>query len=188
VRVRYELDGAALRIACRATTDAPTVVSLASHAYWNLDDGGASAIRDHALWIARRSTRRSTRTGSRPVASRRSPAPFDFTTEPDRRAHRALIAERSSTTTTSLASAATSRSRRASAQRGRRAISLHHAAGLQLYGGNCFDGTQRLLQCHAALRRRRAQASTFERPQRRASRRRGCCPAALRHHRVRLRA
>jgi aldose 1-epimerase len=49
--VIYRLDDAALRIGFRATSDAPTVVSLASHAYWNLDDGGATPILDHTLAI-----------------------------------------------------------------------------------------------------------------------------------------
>jgi aldose 1-epimerase len=36
----------------RAQTDAPTVVSLASHAYWNLRDGGAGDVLGHELEIA----------------------------------------------------------------------------------------------------------------------------------------
>jgi aldose 1-epimerase len=44
--------GGELRIEMRARTDAPTVVSLASHAYFNLRDGGAGDVLDHELEIA----------------------------------------------------------------------------------------------------------------------------------------
>lgn len=47
---RYSLDAGGLRIALGARTDAPTLVSLAAHAYFNLDGGGS--ILDHRLKIA----------------------------------------------------------------------------------------------------------------------------------------
>jgi aldose 1-epimerase len=50
--VRYALDDDALRIDLRARSDRATVVSLASHAYWNLRDGGATPVLDHELEIA----------------------------------------------------------------------------------------------------------------------------------------
>src|SRR5690606_21966561 len=46
----YELDGPVLRITYRCTTDAPTVVNLTNHGYWNLDGGGT--IEDHVLCVA----------------------------------------------------------------------------------------------------------------------------------------
>ncbi len=46
----YELDGDRLRITYRATTDAPTVVNLTNHGYWNLD--GSDTIEDHWLQLA----------------------------------------------------------------------------------------------------------------------------------------
>ena len=52
VRVTYALRASALRIEYRATSDAPTVVSLTNHAYWNLADGGARPVLDHELEIA----------------------------------------------------------------------------------------------------------------------------------------
>ena len=41
----------ALRIGFEARSGAPTVVNLTHHAYWNLRDGGASAILDHELFV-----------------------------------------------------------------------------------------------------------------------------------------
>jgi aldose 1-epimerase len=49
VEVTYRLDSR-LRITYRATTDAPTVVNLTNHTYWNLAGGGT--VYDHALSIA----------------------------------------------------------------------------------------------------------------------------------------
>ena len=34
-----------------ATTDAPTILNLTNHAYWNLADGGACSVEDHLLEI-----------------------------------------------------------------------------------------------------------------------------------------
>ncbi len=50
--VTYALaDDDALRIDLRARSDRATIVNLASHAYWNLRDGGASPVLDHSLWL-----------------------------------------------------------------------------------------------------------------------------------------
>jgi aldose 1-epimerase len=40
--VTYAVDGAELRIEHTATTDAPTVVNMTNHAYWNLAGGGSA--------------------------------------------------------------------------------------------------------------------------------------------------
>ena len=43
----YVLDEAGLSVSYAATADAPTVVNLTNHAYWNLD--GAGTVEDHVL-------------------------------------------------------------------------------------------------------------------------------------------
>ncbi|MFK4064425.1 aldose epimerase family protein [Streptomyces sp. NPDC029674] len=53
VSATYTLDGAgALRIAYEATTDAPTVVNLTNHTYWNLAGVGTGSALGHELRIA----------------------------------------------------------------------------------------------------------------------------------------
>ena len=47
--VRFEIDGEAVRVLLQATSDAPTVVCLTSHAYFNLD--GADTIEQHLLRV-----------------------------------------------------------------------------------------------------------------------------------------
>jgi galactose mutarotase-like enzyme len=50
-RVRYRVDGDVVRVAMQATTDAPTVVNLTNHAYFNLDGEGSGTIDDHELLV-----------------------------------------------------------------------------------------------------------------------------------------
>ncbi|NDZ78189.1 galactose mutarotase [Streptomyces sp. SID10853] len=53
VSVTYSLaESGALRIAYEATTDAPTVVSLTNHSYWNLAGAGSGSAAGHELRIA----------------------------------------------------------------------------------------------------------------------------------------
>jgi aldose 1-epimerase len=52
VTVVYTLtDDDALQIAYTATTDAPTVINLTNHSYWNLCGEGEGDITDHILWV-----------------------------------------------------------------------------------------------------------------------------------------
>jgi aldose 1-epimerase len=140
-RVIYRLDDATLRLECRATSDAPTFVSLASHAYWNLDDGGATPILDHQLTIAA--------SHITPVDAALIPlgtleavegTPFDFRTprpigermpQPGGYDHNfALDGARPAL--------------RLEAARSSRVLTLATTLpGLQLYTGSCFDGAQR---------------------------------------------
>jgi aldose 1-epimerase len=82
VEVSYALtDDNEVRVGCRATTDAPTVINVTNHSYFNLGGSTASSIVDHELQLfADRFTpvdRTLIPTGElAPVAG----TPFDFTT------------------------------------------------------------------------------------------------------------
>ena len=53
VTTRYSfVYGSTLRMEMSATTDAPTLVNLAHHSYFNLEDGGSGDILDHRLMLA----------------------------------------------------------------------------------------------------------------------------------------
>ena len=49
--VRYELAGATVNIEFVASTDAPTVVSMTNHAYWNLGGPTEATIDDHVVTL-----------------------------------------------------------------------------------------------------------------------------------------
>lgn len=50
--VTYQLTDSTLRVAIRATTDAPTVVNIVSHPYVNLGGHDAGTVDDHVVTIA----------------------------------------------------------------------------------------------------------------------------------------
>ncbi len=50
LRATYNVDGNTLRLEIEATTDAPTLMNLASHPYWNLD--GTADVSGHQLQVA----------------------------------------------------------------------------------------------------------------------------------------
>ena len=49
--VRYEVHGASVRVLHHAVTDAPTVVNLTNHAYFNLDGEGAGSVDEQLLTV-----------------------------------------------------------------------------------------------------------------------------------------
>jgi aldose 1-epimerase len=49
--VTYAVDGSIVRITHTATTDAPTVVNMTNHSYFNLDGDGAGTIDQHTLTV-----------------------------------------------------------------------------------------------------------------------------------------
>jgi aldose 1-epimerase len=49
--VTYSVDGSTVRIEHAATTDAPTVVNMTNHSYFNLDGDGAGTIDEHTLVV-----------------------------------------------------------------------------------------------------------------------------------------
>lgn len=49
--VRYEVAGNGLSISFEATTDAPTVLNVCNHAYWNLNGQGSGSAMEHTLFI-----------------------------------------------------------------------------------------------------------------------------------------
>ena len=51
VEVTVTLGEEGLRWTYRATTDAPTVVNLTNHAYWNLDGAGSGTVEDHEVMV-----------------------------------------------------------------------------------------------------------------------------------------
>lgn len=145
-RVIYRLVGATLRIECSATTDAPTVVSLASHAYWNLDDGGATPILDHALSIA---ASRYTPIDADGIPTGRiesvAGTPFDFQASHTIGARiDALLAERGgydhNFALDHAGDIAQPAARLVAARSGRAMTLFTTLPGLQLYSGSCFDG------------------------------------------------
>ncbi|MCU0832124.1 MAG: galactose mutarotase [Rhizobiaceae bacterium] len=48
----YRLEDDALKVSVQARTDAPTIVNIAHHSYFNLEDGGATDCLGHRLKIA----------------------------------------------------------------------------------------------------------------------------------------
>lgn len=51
VRVRFALEDDALRIEYEAETDAPTILNLTNHSYFNLSGEGSGSILDHELQL-----------------------------------------------------------------------------------------------------------------------------------------
>jgi aldose 1-epimerase len=154
-----------LCIEYRATTDAPTVVSLTNHAYFHLDDAGASPVLDHILWLAATNYtpvdhRGIPRGGIAPVRG----TPFDFTTPRPLGAHiAALVPERGGydhSFALDRAGDLSALAARLVAPRSGRVLELRTTQpAVQLYTGNALDGS---LRCRDGVRPMRWHAVCLE--------------------------
>ncbi|MCL4685448.1 galactose mutarotase [Myxococcota bacterium] len=166
VEVRYVLGGDdTLSIEYRAVTDAPTVVSLTNHAYFHLDDGGASSVLDHVLWLAATHYTPVDRSGlpTGTIAPVRG-SPFDFTA-PHTLGERiaALVPERGGYDHNFALDSAGDLgvlAARLEGPRSGRVLEVRTTQpGLQLYTGNSLDGT---LRCRDGVRPERWHAVCLE--------------------------
>ena len=149
-RVHYRVDGDRVVVAMEATTDAPTIVNLTNHAYFNLDGEGAGTIDDHLLTVPATAYTPVDATGiplgdHSPVAG----TPFDFRAAAPigpglRREHPQLVGARGIDHNyvidgEGLRTAAVLESPRT----GTRLEVRSDQPGLQVYTGNFLDGTRR---------------------------------------------
>lgn len=136
-RVVYRLDADTLHVEMHATSDAPTVVSLTSHVYWNLEDGGATPVHAHQLAIA---AQRYTPVDASlvptgeiaPVAGTR----FDF------RSSRAIGGDYDHNFALDTTAPDGVAARLVAPRSGRSLAVRTTLPGLQLYTGTCFDASR----------------------------------------------
>lgn len=148
VQVRYRVAGAVVSVEMTGTTDAPTVLNLTNHAYFNLDGEGAGTVDDHLLHVAADEFTPVDATGiplggHAPVAG----TPFDLR-EPTpigtalRRDHPQLLDARG--IDHNYVVRGTGLRRHATLVSPRSGIALELRSdqpGLQVYAGNALDGT-----------------------------------------------
>ena len=158
-------DDDTLSVEYRATTDAPTVVSLTNHAYFHLDDAGASPVLDHVLWLAAAHYTPVDPSGipDGSIAPVRG-TPFDFTTPRplgERIAH--LVGTRGGYDHSFVLEAggdATALAARLEAPRSGRVLEIRTTQpALQLYTGNALRGE---LHCRGGVRPGRWHAVCLE--------------------------
>jgi len=149
-RVRYRVEGDAVRVSMEATTDAPTVVNMTNHAYLNLDGEGAGTIDDHELLVEADEFTPVDATGI-PTGGH-SPVedtPFDFrTTRPVgpalRTAHPQVVEARGIDHNYVVRGSGLRRAAALSSARTRTTVELwSDQPGRQVYTGNFLDGTRR---------------------------------------------
>lgn len=149
-RVRFEVQGDTVRATYTAETDAPTVVSMTGHTYFNLDGEDAATIDDHLLAVpADRYT--PTDATSIPLGEHADVAdtPFDFRTparlgDAVRRDHPQLLLARGIDHNYVVRGTGMRELAVLSTVAGGLELSLRSdQPGLQVYTGNFLDGTQR---------------------------------------------
>ncbi|WP_205472684.1 aldose epimerase family protein [Nocardioides sp. SYSU D00038] len=149
-RVRYRVEGTTVHVDLEATTDAPTVVNLTNHAYFNLDGEGAGTVDDHLLRVDADDYTPIDATGIPPAGHAPvAGTPFDFRVASPigpalRQAHEQVESARGIDHNyvvrgSGLRTAAVLESRRTRTRLDLRA----DQPGLQVYTGNFLDGSRR---------------------------------------------
>jgi aldose 1-epimerase len=147
--VRFEVAGEGVRIDFAATTDAPTIVNLTNHAYFNLDGVGHGTVDDHLLTVEADEYTPVDRTGI-PLGSHASVAgtPFDFRTparlgDAVRSGDEQVVAVRGIDHNFALRGAGMRRAAVLTSPRTRTTLELlSDQPGLQVYTGNSLDGSR----------------------------------------------
>ena len=149
VRATYAVEGDTLSLELRATTDAPTVVSLTSHAYLNLDGEGAGTVDDHLLAVAADRYLPTGPTGIPTGIEAVDGTPFDLRAprrlgEVAREGHEQVMTARGLDHCLLVPGEGLRRMARLESPRTRTSVELwSDLPGVQVYTGNFLDGTDR---------------------------------------------
>jgi aldose 1-epimerase len=148
-RVTFEVTEAEVRLTFEATTDAPTVVNLTSHAYFNLDGEGSGTVDEHRLTVLADEYTPVDATGI-PLGAHASVdgTPFDFRSAAVvgpaiRTAHEQVVAARGIDHNYVLRGTGTRTAAVLESPRSSTRLELTtDQPGLQVYTGNFLDGTR----------------------------------------------
>jgi aldose 1-epimerase len=148
--VRFDVVGDAVRIGFEATTDAPTLANLTSHAYFNLDGDGAGTVDHHDLLVEADQYTPTDPTGI-PLDGHADVAgtPFDFRAAAPigvatRTDHEQVVRARGVDHNFVLRGEGWRTAAVLSSSRTRTRLELStDQPGLQVYTGNFLDGTRR---------------------------------------------
>ena len=149
VQATYEVTDAEVRVAFEATTDAPTVVNLTNHAYFNLDGEGSGTVDQHRLTVLADEYTPVDPTGI-PLGGAHAPVdgtPFDMRSAAvvgprARTAHEQVVAARGIDHNFVLRGAGPRTAAVLESTRTRTRLELTtDQPGLQVYTGNFLDGT-----------------------------------------------
>jgi aldose 1-epimerase len=147
---RYRVEHDIVRVTMEATTDAPTVVNLTNHAYFNLDGEGAGTIDEHELTVEADELTPVDATGI-PTGGHTAVegTPFDFRTPrpigPALRAeHPQVVDARGIDHNYVVRGGGLRRAATLASPSTRTSVELwSDQPGLQVYTGNFLDGTRR---------------------------------------------